>query len=262
MPYTLDQILPSLEALGIWSYWIIGLTSMLEAFFVTGVFIPGTLVVDAGGILVQQGVIDFFDLVWFVAIGSIIGGEFSYWVGILARRGLNQHWNPKKSQNYQKAERLFRRHGGLALVIGRFLGPVSGLVPFAASVAGMNRRRFVTWNIVSGFPYALGHVAFGYFLGDVITQLGPIITRLALFTGAVLLVLAVLWWLIVRIEGMLPLVISILRSIAQGIAENPDVRVWADHHPRAAGFVAHRFDPSRVSGLTATLLGLAFVYSS
>jgi len=260
MPHTFDQILPSLEALGLWSYWVIGLASMLEAFFATGVFMPGTLFVDAGGILVQQGVIDYFDLVWFVAIGSMLGGELGYWAGVLARRGLNTRWKPENSPGYQKAERLFRRHGGLALVLGRFTGPVSGLVPFAASVAGMERRRFLIWNIVSGFPYALAHVTIGYFLGDVITRIGPIATRLAMLGAVLLLALAVLWWLIIRIERMLPFVLSILRSIMHAVAENPDVKSWAGRHRRIADFVAHRFDASRASGLTATLIGLALAY--
>jgi len=36
MSLSLDQILPSLQALGIFGYWLIGLASMLEAFFLTG----------------------------------------------------------------------------------------------------------------------------------------------------------------------------------------------------------------------------------
>lgn len=260
MPHTIGQILPSLEALGLWSYWIIGLAALLEAFFATGVFIPGTLVVDAGGILVQHGVLDFFDLAWFVAIGSILGGEVGYWAGVWARRGMNTRWKPENSPSYQRAERLFRRHGGLALVLGRFSGPVAGLVPFAAAVSGMERRRFLIWNIVSGFPYALGHVAFGYFLGDVITRIGPIATRLALLGAAVLVALAVLWWLVIRIERLLPFVLSILRAIARAIASAPEVAAWSGRHPRLAGFIAHRFDAGRASGLTATLLGAAILY--
>lgn len=53
MPHTLDQILPSLASLGLWSYWIIAAAALFEAFFVTGLFVPGMLVVAAGGILVQ-----------------------------------------------------------------------------------------------------------------------------------------------------------------------------------------------------------------
>lgn len=78
MPHTLDQILVSLQALGALGYWLIGLASALEAFFLTGVVVPGTLIVSAGGILVQRGLLDFFDFVWFVALGSILGSEASY----------------------------------------------------------------------------------------------------------------------------------------------------------------------------------------
>ena len=257
---TLGQILPSLASLGLWSYWIIGLAALLEAFFATGIIIPGTLIVDAGGILVQRGVLDFFDLAWFVAVGSVLGGEISYWTGILARRGLNRRWNPENSPSYRKAEALFHRYGGLALVFGRFAGPVSGLVPFAASVAGMPRRKFVIWNLISGLPYALAHVALGYFLGGVITRLGPMATRAALFAGAVLVLLAILWWLVIRLKRMLPFVLSVLRSVAQAIADNPGVQSWSLRHPRAAGLIGSRLDSSRFAGLTATLLAAVFGY--
>tara|TARA_R110002110_G_scaffold69766_18_gene188073 strand:- start:702 stop:2798 length:2097 start_codon:yes stop_codon:yes gene_type:complete len=257
---TLDQILPSLASLGLWSYWIIGLGALLEAFFATGVIVPGTLIVDAGGILVQQGALDFFDLVWFVVIGSVLGSEISYWAGVLARRGLDKRWNPASSAVYVKAEALFRRHGGWALVIGRFLGPLSGLVSFAASVAGMERRRFFIWNILSAAIFALVHVSLGYFLGDVITRLGPIATRAALLAGAVAVLLALVWWLVIRVERMLPFVLSVLYSIGQGVAANPGVRDWATRHPRLAGWIVARLDTSRFGGLTATLLAAAFTY--
>jgi membrane protein DedA with SNARE-associated domain len=196
MPHTLDQILPSLEALGLWSYWIIGAAALLEAFFATGLFVPGMLVVAAGGILVQQGAIDYFDLAWFVAIGSILGGEASYWAGVLARKGIARRWNPEQSRQYVRARHLFERHGGLALVIGRFFGPLAGFVILAAALSGMGRRRFMVWNIASGIPYALIVPLAGYFLGDVFTRFGPLATRFALFAGGVLLALAVLWWLV------------------------------------------------------------------
>ncbi|OIP84153.1 MAG: hypothetical protein AUK37_05980 [Rhodobacterales bacterium CG2_30_65_12] len=260
MTLAFDQILPSLESLGLWSYWIIGLASLLEAFFATGVFVPGTVIVDAGGILVQQGALDFFDLIWFVAIGSILGGEASYRVGVLARRGLSARWQPEQSASYRRAVTLFDRRGGFALVLGRFLGPVSGLVPFAASVAGMPRRRFVFWNILSGFPYAIAHVTIGFLVGDVASGFAPLITRMGLFIVVVLVLLAVLWGVVVRIARLMPFAFSILKSVGQAILNNPDLRQWAHDHPRASAFLSHRFDRSRFSGRTATLLAVAALY--
>jgi membrane protein DedA with SNARE-associated domain/membrane-associated phospholipid phosphatase len=260
MPTSLDQLLPSLHALGLWSYWIIGLAALLEAFLVTGMFIPGTLIVIAGGMLVQQGILDFFDLAWFVAIGSFLGGEASYWVGVFARKGLERRWHPETSPAYQRAEGLFRRHGGFALILGRFLGPLAGFVSFAATVSGMPRRKFLIWNIASGFPFALILIALGLFLGDVITRLGPVATRMALFAGAAVLGLAVLWWLVVRIVRTLPFLLSVLRSIVAAVAENPDVRAWGKRHPRSAWFIRSRFDRSHFGGLSATFLGVIAAY--
>ncbi len=255
-----DQILPSLEALGLWSYWIIGLASFLEAFFATGVFVPGTLIVDASGILVHQGLLDFLDLVSFVVIGSALGGEAGFWLGSLARRGTTGRWQPERSPSYQRAVALFDRYGGFAMVMGRFLGPVSGLVPFAAALSGMSRRRFLLWNILSGFPYALAHIGFGFVLGGAATSFAPLMTRLGLFLAAVLAVLIVLIWLVRRILRLWPLLKSILRSIGQAILDNPDVQAWARRHPRALTFLLRRFDRQRFSGLPTTLLAVAVLY--
>ena len=260
MPTSIDQILPSLQSLGLWSYWIIGLSSMFEAFFVTGIFIPGTLIVEAGGILVQNGMLDFFDLAWFVAIGSFLGGEASFWMGVWGARGLKGRWDPTRWKHFERAERLFQRHGGAGLIIGRFLGPVSGLVPFAAALANMDRRKFVLWNAIASVPYALAQLAFGFFLGDALSQLGPLTTREVLFGLAAIAALAVLWYLVLRIERSLPFVWSVLASMGRAIWENPDVRVWSGRHPRMSSELAARFDSTRFQGLSATLLGATFGY--
>lgn len=260
MPHTLDQILPSLQSLGLWSYWIIGAAALLEGFFVTGLFVPGMLVVVAGGILVEQGAIDPLDLAWFVAIGSILGGEASYASGMLVKRSFGGRRDPENSPQFQRAKRLFAHYGGLALVIGRFFGPLAGFVTLAAAISGMERRRFVFWNIASGIPYAVLVPLAGYFLGGILTRASPLATRIALFIGGVALVLAVMWWLVVRVKQMLPFVLSVLRSMGRAVAENDDVCAWAARHPRRADFIAHRFDATRFSGLVSTLLTVAIIY--
>ena len=260
MPHVLDQLLPSLQSLGIWSYWIIGAASMLEAFFLTGVVVPGTLVVDAAGILAQRGFLDFFDLVWFVAIGSILGGEIGYWTGRWGSRRLFARFDPNRSQTFRRAHGLFQRHGGLAMVVGRFLGPVAGFLPLAAAIAGMTPRRFRLWNALGSIPYAFAHLALGYFFGDVFARVGPATTRIALFAAAATLVLAVLAYMVVRIERNLPALLSVGGSLLDALGRFEPVQAWRARHPALGAFLGRRLDRSHFFGLPAMLVGLTFTY--
>ena len=79
MPHSLDQLLPSLQALGVWTYWILGLFALFEAIVFTGIAVPGMIAVIAGGILVQRGVLDYLDLGWFIFAATVLGSELSPW---------------------------------------------------------------------------------------------------------------------------------------------------------------------------------------
>lgn len=260
MSLTLDQILPSLQALGVFGYWLIGLGSMFEAFFLTGVVVPGTLIVDAGGILVQRGLLDFFDLVWFVAIGSVLGSEMSYWTGKLAMSRLPGRRRIGDSSAFVRAHGLFEKRGGMALVIGRFLGPVAGLVPLVAGMAGMDRRQFLVWNIAGSIPYALTHVAIGCFLGDVMGGIGGSLTRGAVLAGIVLLTLLVLWSILYSALRLLPFAWAVVSAALRNLADVPAARRWIEAHPVAAAWVAARLDRTAFSGRTLSLLAVIFVY--
>ena len=248
----LDQLLPSLQALGLWTYWIVGLICLLEAFMLTGLFVPGALAIVTAGMLVEQGAVDYFDMAWFVALGSALGGTGSFHLGRLAARGLARRPG-NGSGKAERARRLLSRYGGFAMVIGRFLGPVSGFVAFAAALAGMGGRRFLAWNLASAAIQAPALLAAGYFLGNSLSVLGGAATRTILFSGAVLAALVALWFVVSRIWRALPLARSLLRAVLRAVAENPDVAGWIARHPRTARIVARRFDPSRPGGLATTL---------
>ncbi len=260
MPTSLDMILPSLAAFGMLAYWGIGLAAALEAFVFTGLFLPGTLVVDAGGFLVQRGVLDFFDLVWFVAIGSIVGGEATYWVGQHIRSGLLGRWNVEAVPAYARAEYLLAQNGGFALGLGRFFGPVAAFVPFVAAVAGMERRRFRFWNILGSIPYAFGHVGFGYLIGAGFTRLSPMLTRAALFVLAVSILAFVLWWTLRRLDRALPPILAVAGTLIGQVANHDRMSFIGRRYPRIARLIAARLDRRRFVGLPASLLALVFVY--
>lgn len=260
MPISIDQILPSLAAFGMLAYWSIGLAAALESFILIGLFLPGTLVVDAAGFLVQRGFLDFSDLVWFVAIGSIVGGAATYWVGRHTQQGMIGRWNVEAVPAYTRAEYLLVQNGGFALGLGRFFGPVAAFVPFVAAVAGMDRRRFHFWNIVGSIHYAFGHVGFGYLIGAGFTRVSPMLTRAALFVLAVSILAFVLWWVLRRFDRALPPLLTLAGALVGQVENHDRMSLIGRRYPRIARFIVARLDRRRFVGLPASLLALVFVY--
>lgn len=260
MPHSLDQLLPSLQALGVWTYWILGLFAMLEAIIFTGIAVPGMIAVIAGGMLVQRGVLDFFDLAWFIFAATVIGSEVSFRLGRLAEKGLSLQQRYSESKHVNRAKLLLERYGGFAMVIGRFFGPLSAFVPFTAAMAAMPHRRFMAWNLGSAIPYAFGLSAVGYFFGSAVSTLGTAAPRILAFGAAVLVGLAILWFVILRLRRSLPLLAVILQSEMSGIAQAPIVGRIVERHPRATAFLAARFASGRFWGFSATVLVVLFLY--
>ena len=260
MPHSLDQLLPSFQSLGVWTYWIIALFALLEAVVPTGLIVPGSLAVLAGGVLVHQGVIDFFDLAWFVAVGTFVGSEISFHTGRLAARGLGHRRGLATSAQAVRARELLARRGGFAILVGRFLGPVSAFVPFAAALAGMDRRRFILWNATSAVVYGLVHPAIGYVASGALGTLGAAAPRLLAFSAGVLGVLALLWFIAGRIRRALPLVFAIVQAGLRHLFYSRPVRRLAARYPRLSALVLARFETAEFFGLTATVLAVLFLY--
>lgn len=260
MLHSLDQILPSLQSLGLWTYWMLGLFALLEAVVLTGIVVPGTLVVIAGGMLAQRGTLDFFDLVWFVAIGAALGGEISFRLGRWATDGLSHRHALSESLHARRAADLLRRHGAFAIVIGRFFGPLASFVPFSAAMAGMAQRRFSIWNALSAVPYALILPAIGYGSGRALGTLGAAAPRALAVGAAGLATLAFLLFVVVRIRRAFPLLVEIAGALRDGLLGKPAAQAAIRRFPRLSGFVAARFGTERFLGLTATILVVLFLY--
>ena len=255
-----DLLLPSLESIGLWSYWLIGLAALLEAFFLTGIVLPGSVVVILGGALVQRGDLDFGDLIWFVAAGSWIGAEFSFILGDLQGKRRAARQDMPKPEAFGFAARFFRRQGGMAIVLGRFIGPISGLVPFAAALAGLRPRSFLIWNAVGALLYALVYISVGFGLGEVLNRLGPLMTRIGFALAVAALVLGLVWYVISQALRSLPFVLALLWQELRAFLHRPAVATWLSRHPRVTTFAVARLDPTEVSGRTLTLLVLAMSY--
>lgn len=255
-----DQLLPSLQSLGLWGYWAVGFVAFLEALVLTSVFAPATAVVLFAGLLISQGVYDFADMIWFVAAGAILGAEASYRIGTRGSGLFHEGKRFLRPALLARGRRFFDRYGAFGILAARFFGPLGAIVPFVAGLSEMRRRRFHLWNALSGFAYATGYLSVGYFFGGVVGLASAVTARSGLVLLAVLVGIALLWLVVTRVRKALPFLRSILRSVALAIWQNPDFQRLLARHPRLFRFLAARLSRESFTGLPSTVLGAAFAY--
>ena len=254
------SVLPTVEHLGLLGYWLVLLVSFAESLAFVGEFVPGATLVVLAGFLSAQGYLDLGDLIWFAAIGAILGDSLSYWLGGKGARFFRNENRILKPSHLEKGEQFFKKHGEKSILFGRFFGPMRPIVPFVAGLFQMRKRTFLLWNIVSGFLWATGYLLLGYFFGGAASVVEAWTTRAGFFAVITLVTIVVLWFVIKRVKPIFSFVFSIAISIKDAVISNSDVQKLIGRHPHVVAFLKRRCNREKFSGLPLTLIFFAFVY--
>ncbi len=139
------------NALGTWTYALVGVMAFLETGAFVGLVAPGETVVIAGGVIAGEGTIQLLPLIAIVWIAAILGDTTSFFIGRRLGRGFLEKHGPRVKithERLEQVERYFDKHGGKTILIGRFIGLVRALAPFIAGSSGLAYRRFIPYSIV------------------------------------------------------------------------------------------------------------------
>jgi membrane protein DedA with SNARE-associated domain len=167
----LNNLLSSLEHLGVWAYLVIFLIAFADSLIIVGTFTAGAAFLFFAGVLIARGVYGLPEMIIFASMGAILGGTISYHLGRLqANIAKRKHWFPKEA-HIERGVRMLAKHGGVSLIVARFLGPLSSIMAFIAGTARMPLRRFLMWNTLSGISWSASFTLLGYFLTSSLSQL-------------------------------------------------------------------------------------------
>jgi undecaprenyl-diphosphatase len=191
---TIDSILPTIENLGVWNYWIIFAIAFFESLALVGAFIPGTLFVVTVGFVASQGYLGIIDLMWFVSIGAILGDCASYYLGTKGERFFKNENRILKASHLDTSKEFFAKHGSKSIFIGRFISVIRPVIAFTAGISRMNLRTFLFWNVTSGLIWAIGYLLIGYFFGGAFAVIEATIGRASIVVVGV----CIIAWLIYR----------------------------------------------------------------
>ena len=140
-----------------------------------GFFLPGDYLLFLAGLLCSSGMIDVSlpTLLFSVMAAGILGNYTGYWFGYRTGPIL---FNRDDSLFFKKrymifAEEFYAKHGGMALVLGRFFPIIRTFAPIFAGVVKVDFKKFTLYNFVGSITWVCTFILAGFFLGRRYPQL-------------------------------------------------------------------------------------------
>jgi len=199
LPNLEELILNVGEALGTWTYLLVGTLAFLETGAFVGLVAPGETAVIVGGLVAGQGQISLPVLIAIVWAAAVLGDVASYTVGRrLGREFLLRHGERLKitEERLSTVESFFERRGGITILIGRFIGFVRALAPFIAGTARMPLRMFLPYDVLGAGAWAATFCVLGYVFWRSFDTLTTYVSRGLFAFGTVVAIGVGIWFLV------------------------------------------------------------------
>jgi membrane protein DedA with SNARE-associated domain/membrane-associated phospholipid phosphatase len=179
------------QALGPWTYLLVGVMAFLETGAFVGLIAPGETTILVGGVVAGQGQINIFALIALVWFCAVAGDVTSFMLGRKLGRGFLEKHGPKVKITHERliqVEHFFDRHGGKAVLIGRFVGLIRAIAPFIAGSSKMPLRRFLPYDIIGAGLWGTTFCILGYVFWQSFGTVADYAGRGALALGTVIVV--------------------------------------------------------------------------
>lgn len=177
---------------GWWVYALLFLVIFVETGVVVMPFLPGDSLLFVVGAMCGVGLMSYPLSVSLLLAAAVLGNQTNYALGRYFGPKVFQ-WEDSRFFNkaaFDAAHAFYEKHGGITLVVARFMPFLRTFAPFVAGVAQMTRRRFTLFDISGGALWVISLITVGYFFGNmpwVKANLEKIIWAMILLPGAVIL---------------------------------------------------------------------------
>jgi membrane-associated protein len=152
---------------GRWTYGILFATIFCETGLVVTPFLPGDSLLFAAGALAATGSLDPNLLFLLLSLAGILGNSANYSIGkFVGPKVFARDHRFLKKEYLEKTRRFYEKHGGKAVIIGRFLPIFRTFVPFIAGVGAMTYLKYTVYNLIGSVLWVGLFVYAGYFFGN------------------------------------------------------------------------------------------------
>ena len=165
----LDKHLAAVVAdYGAWVYGILFLIILVETGLVVMPFLPGDSLLFVAGAIAGVGGMSLPLLLVLLTVAAVLGDAINYSVG----RWFGPRvfaWEQSRFFNkaaFDRTHAFYERHGGITIIVARFLPFVRTFAPFVAGIAQMSYPRFAAYNVIGALLWVVGLTTLGYALGN------------------------------------------------------------------------------------------------
>lgn len=182
------------------SFGLIGIALVLfaETGLLIGFFLPGDSLLFVAGLFTggDNPVFPLWQLLAVAVVFAVIGDQTGYQIGRWAGPPILRSRAARLigEERIGKAQDFFATRGPHAVILARFVPVIRTIVPVLAGISGMERRRFVPYNIIGGVAWACIIPVAGYFLGGVDFIRAHVDLIIILLVALSVIPLALEWW--------------------------------------------------------------------
>ncbi len=185
--------------LGLLLFVIFAETGLFFGFFLPGdslLFIAGLL---SGSKYLPIGVAVMIPVLIIAALaGSTVGYFTGKWAGVyLETKEDNLFF---KKRYIEMTREFYRKHGKMALILGRFLPIIRTFVTILAGMARISFSEFFLFNIVGAVSWIMLMVLAGHWLGNIFPQLSDYLEIIVLVIVGISVIPVIMVWMRGRIS--------------------------------------------------------------
>ena len=155
---------------GTWTYLLLFGIIFMETGLVVTPFLPGDLLLFAAGTFASPALgsaLNIVVLVILLCVAAIVGDTANYWIGhYIGPRAFSGNIRFLKKEYLDRTHAFYEKHGGITIVIARFVPIIRTFAPFVAGVGRMSYVHFISYNVIGGIAWVLLFTLGGYFFGS------------------------------------------------------------------------------------------------
>jgi membrane-associated protein len=154
-----------------WIYPILFAVIFCETGLVVTPFLPGDSLLFAIGALAAidtTGTLNAPLLFVLLAAAAVLGNTLNYSIGrAIGPPAFSGRYRLLKVEYLHRTEDFFKRHGGMAVALSRFMPIIRTFAPFVAGVGRMTYGTFMGYNLLGGTAWVALFIWGGYLFGNI-----------------------------------------------------------------------------------------------